>query len=71
MDQGTGSTQGARERVRAAVRNAGFEFPQRRVTVNLARAEVPKEGSGFDLGIAVALLRTERDLSLDDAGPRC
>jgi magnesium chelatase family protein len=58
--------QEARERVRAAVRNAGFDFPQRRVTVNLAPAEVPKEGSGFDLAIAVALLRTERQMPLDN-----
>jgi magnesium chelatase family protein len=58
--------QEARERVRAAVRNAGFDFPQRRVTVNLAPAEVPKEGSGFDLAIAAALLRTEREMPLDD-----
>ncbi|MGA9114946.1 MAG: magnesium chelatase domain-containing protein [Candidatus Dormiibacterota bacterium] len=58
--------QEARERVRAAVRNAGFEFPARRVTVNLAPAEVPKEGSGFDLAIALALLRTEREMRLDD-----
>jgi magnesium chelatase family protein len=58
--------QEARERVRAAVRNAGFDFPQRRVTVNLAPAEVPKEGSGFDLAIALALLRTGRELPLDD-----
>jgi len=49
--------QEARERVRAAVRNGGFDFPQRRLTVNLAPAEVPKEGSGFDLGIAIAVLR--------------
>ena len=41
--------QEARERVRASVRNAGFEFPSRRLTVNLAPAEVPKEGTGFDL----------------------
>ena len=41
--------QEARERVRASIRNAGFEFPQRRLTVNLAPAEVPKEGTGFDL----------------------
>lgn len=58
--------QEARERVRAAVRNAGFEFPQRRVTVNLAPAEVPKEGTGFDLAIAAALLRTEREMPLDE-----
>src|SRR5207302_2577635 len=49
--------QEARERVRAAIRNAGFEFPQRRVTVNLAPAEVPKEGTGFDLAIALAVLK--------------
>lgn len=49
--------QEARERVRAAVRNAGFEFPQRRLTVNLAPAELPKEGTAFDLPIALAVLR--------------
>ena len=49
--------QEARERVRAAVRNAGYEFPSRRLTVNLAPAELPKEGTGFDLAIALAVLR--------------
>ena len=48
--------QEARERVRASIRNSGFEFPQRRLTVNLAPAEVPKEGTGFDLAIAMAIL---------------
>jgi magnesium chelatase family protein len=60
--------QEARERVRAAVRNAGFEFPARRVTVNLAPAEVPKEGTGFDLAIALALLRTQREMRLEEVG---
>ncbi|MFN2568183.1 MAG: YifB family Mg chelatase-like AAA ATPase [Candidatus Dormibacteria bacterium] len=56
--------QEARERVRAAVRNTGFAFPPRRVTVNLAPAEMPKEGSCFDLAIAVALVSAgDRDLS--------
>jgi hypothetical protein len=41
--------QEARERVKPAIRNAGFAFPQRRVTVNLAPAELHKEGTGFDL----------------------
>ena len=49
--------QEARERVKPAIRNAGYKFPQRRVTVNLAPAELPKEGTGFDLGIAIAILR--------------
>ena len=48
--------QEARERVRSAVRNSDFVFPQQRITVNLAPAEVPKEGTGFDLAIAIALL---------------
>jgi magnesium chelatase family protein len=55
--------QEARERVKPAIRNAGFKFPQRRVTVNLAPAELPKEGTGFDLAIAIAVLRAE-DASL-------
>ncbi len=52
--------QEARERVRVAIRNAGFHFPEHRVTVNLAPAEVPKEGTGFDLAIALAVLGTAR-----------
>jgi magnesium chelatase family protein len=51
--------QEARERVKPAIRNAGYTFPQRRVTVNLAPAELPKEGTGFDLAIAIAILRAE------------
>ncbi len=59
--------QEARERVKPAIRNAGFEFPQRRVTVNLAPAELPKEGTGFDLAIAIAILRAA-DQSLPPRG---
>lgn len=58
----------ARERVRAAIRNAGFEFPLRRVTVNLAPAERRKEGSGFDLAIALAILRATGQLKTDPDG---
>ncbi|TMQ66032.1 MAG: ATP-binding protein [Candidatus Eisenbacteria bacterium] len=46
----------SRERVLAAVRNCGFEFPTRKITINLAPAHVRKEGARFDLPIAVALL---------------
>lgn len=48
--------QESRERVRSAIRNSEYPFPAQRVTVNLAPAEVPKEGTGFDLAIAVAVL---------------
>src|SRR5207249_508687 len=47
----------ARERVRAAIRNSGFEFPLRRVVANLAPAERKKEGTGFELAIALGVLR--------------
>lgn len=45
-----------RERVHAAILNAGFEFPLKRITVNLAPADRPKAGSGFDLAIALGIL---------------
>jgi len=62
------AVQEARERVRAAIRNAGFEFPLRRVTVNLAPAERRKEGAGFDLPIALAILRATGQLTVDPDG---
>jgi magnesium chelatase family protein len=46
----------SRERVRAAVQNSGLDFPMKRLTVNLAPADVEKAGPGFDLAIAVGLL---------------
>ena len=44
------------ERVRTAILNSGFEFPPRRITVNLAPAYLPKAGSGFDLPVALGIL---------------
>ena len=55
----------ARERVRAAIRNSGFEFPLRRVVANLAPAERRKEGTGFDLAIALGVLRATGQLMRD------
>lgn len=49
------SVKEARERVRSAIKNSGLEFPSRRLTVNLAPAELRKEGSALDLPIAVAI----------------
>src|SRR5215470_3190532 len=46
----------SRDRVRAAIRNAGFEFPVDRITVNLAPAELRKEGTVFDLPMALGIL---------------
>jgi magnesium chelatase family protein len=53
----------SRDRVRSAIRNSGFEFPQHRITVNLAPADVRKAGSSFDLPIALGLLATAGPLT--------
>lgn len=46
----------SRDRVRAAIKNSGFDLPPTRITINLAPADLKKEGSGFDLPIAIGLL---------------
>jgi magnesium chelatase family protein len=53
---GEGAVREAHERVRAAVKNSGFEFPHRKITINLAPADTRKEGSAFDLAIALGLV---------------
>ncbi len=54
----------ARDRVRAALLQSGFEFPQRRITVNLAPADLPKESGRFDLPIALGLLAASGQLPI-------
>src|SRR5947209_20215692 len=61
---GDRALQEARERVKIAINNSGFQFPGRRVTVNLAPAQLPKEGTGFDLAIAAAVVNAAEDRSL-------
>lgn len=59
----------SRDRVRAAIVNSGFEFPARRITVNLAPADLPKESGRFDLPIALGVLAASHQLpasQLDD-----
>lgn len=57
------ATREARERVRPAIKNSGFQFPNRRITVNLAPADFKKEGSHFDLPIALAILQASGQLA--------
>lgn len=52
------------ERVRAAIKNCGFRFPMQRVTINLAPADLRKEGSAFDLAIALGILVTSGQIVL-------
>ncbi len=53
----------SKDRVRSAIINSGLEFPQRRITVNLAPADLPKEGGRFDLAIAMGILAASKQIS--------
>ncbi len=55
----------SKDRVRAAILNAQFEFPQKRITVNLAPADLPKEGGRFDLPIALGILAASQQIKSD------
>lgn len=55
----------ARDRVRSAIVNANFEFPSRRITVNLAPADLPKEGGRFDLPIALGILAASEQIPVN------
>jgi len=55
----------ARERVRSAIINSGFTFPAKRVTINLAPADLPKEGGRYDLPMAIAILVASEQLPAD------
>jgi magnesium chelatase family protein len=56
----------SRERIRAAINNCGFFFPIHRITVNLAPADVKKEGSSFDLPIAIGILGANGDIKREE-----
>ena len=55
----------SKERVRSAIKNSGLDFPKHKITVNLAPADLPKEGSVYDLPIAVGLLLANESLAAD------
>lgn len=55
----------SKDRVRSAILNCGFEFPARRITLNLAPADLPKEGGRFDLAIALGILAASGQIPLN------
>jgi magnesium chelatase family protein len=64
------SVKESRDRIKAAIKNSGYRFPRSHVTVNLAPADIKKEGTGFDLPIAVGILSAEeliKEESLTDS----
>src|SRR5882672_9069052 len=62
-----GAVKEGRERVNSAIANAGYQFPLKRITVNLAPADVRKEGSAFDLPIALGVLAATGQLEGEPA----
>ena len=56
----------SRDRVKSAIKNSGFEIPPTKITINLAPADLKKEGSGFDLPIAVGILGAYGALTIQD-----
>ena len=56
------SVKESKDRVRSAIINCGYEFPAKRVTINLAPADLPKEGGRFDLPIAVGILAASEQI---------
>ena len=58
----------SRDRVKAAIKNSGFEFPAKRITVNLAPADIKKEGAAFDLPTAVGILAAQEMIRPDRLG---
>lgn len=58
----------AKERVRSAIKNSGADFPAKRITVNLAPADLPKEGASYDLPIALGILIASGQIDADISG---
>ncbi len=61
-----GAIKESRERMRSAITNSGFQFPPERVLINLSPADLKKEGAGFDLAIALAVLSAKEKLERDE-----
>jgi magnesium chelatase family protein len=63
-----GAVKESRERVMSAIKNCGFEYPPRKITINMAPADMKKEGSAFDLPIAIGLLMASGQVAIEDTG---
>jgi magnesium chelatase family protein len=57
-----GAVKESKDRIRAAVKNCGYTFPAKRITINLAPADIKKEGSAYDLPMAIGILAAEGTL---------
>ena len=58
----------SRERVSTAIKNSGFIYPTKRITINLAPADIKKEGSSYDLPIAIGILASSEQVEINNLG---
>src|SRR5689334_8357619 len=63
---GDKSVQEARERIVSAIKNSGFEWPRKKIVINLAPADLPKIGTSYDLGIAIGILSASDQVVFDN-----
>lgn len=61
----------AKERIKAAIKNSGFAFPPQKVVVNLAPADIKKEGSSYDLPLAIGVLASAEYINIEDSKQTC
>ena len=66
-----GAVRESRERVASAIKNCGFDFPSRKVTINMAPADIKKEGSAYDLPIALGLLQASQQIDCPTIADYC
>lgn len=66
-----GAVRESKDRVKAAIKNCGYDFPSKRITVNLAPADIRKEGTSFDLPIALGILEATQTLQKQRDGKYC
>ncbi|MGD9581678.1 MAG: YifB family Mg chelatase-like AAA ATPase [Vampirovibrionia bacterium] len=61
----------AKERVKSAIKNSGFAFPNKKIIINMAPADIKKEGSAFDLPLAIGVLAASEYISIDNSKNIC
>jgi len=64
-----GAVKESKDRIKSAIKNSGYEFPARRITINLAPADIRKDGAAFDLPMAVGLLQATGTLKPEQEKP--
>jgi len=66
-----GAVRESKDRIKSAIKNSGYDFPTRRITINLAPADIRKDGAAFDLPMAIGLLTATGLVAPSNPGASC